>query len=287
MPHSPKASDFADALLPGTPGWASLEVEQIDGASAVTSLYATSPMKVLCPRSRGPSVWAYLSSYGGGLVAGDNTRLRVRLGREARCFLGTQSSTKVYRNPDGRPSGHDTLAVLGPGSFLMLAPDPIQAFGDSLYRQRQEFHLASDASLALLDWVSSGRSARGERWAFSLFSSRNDLFVGGRRVLLDSVRLSPGEGPLQDPHRMGGFECIASLLLTGPVLAPLSAALLEQTAAHPVLPGEPLVCSASPIHGGALLRIAGASVEQVGGLLHRHLARLADPLGDDPWSRKS
>jgi hypothetical protein len=44
-------------------GLASLEVRMVSGESAVTSSYATSPMKLLAPRSRGRSVWAYTSSF--------------------------------------------------------------------------------------------------------------------------------------------------------------------------------------------------------------------------------
>ena len=45
--------------------------------------------------------------------------------------------------------------------------------------------------------------------------------------------------------------------------------------------------SASPLRdGGALLRMAGVSVEQVAHAFRSHLAFLSPLLGDDPWSRK-
>ena len=56
-------------------GRAWLEVERVFGESTVTSAFATSPMKLLTPRSRGLSAWACTSSFGGGLVAGDQTQL--------------------------------------------------------------------------------------------------------------------------------------------------------------------------------------------------------------------
>src|SRR4029453_14212228 len=117
------------------PGYASLHVTLVSQESAVTSAFATSPMKLLTPRSRGRSVWAYGSSFGGGLVAGDQTRLDLQLGPGARCFLGTQASTKVYRNPGLRPCGHETDAILAAGSLLVFAPDPVQAFAQSSYTQ--------------------------------------------------------------------------------------------------------------------------------------------------------
>lgn len=264
------------------PGQALLEVEMVFHESTVTSAAASSPMKLLTPISRGKSVWAYTSSFGGGLVAGDRTELAVTVSGGARCFFGTQSSTKVYRNPAALPCDHSTRAEVKEDSLLVFAPEPVQAFADSLYSQRQEFHLAPNASLVLLDWFSAGRTARGERWAFKHLESRNDIFVGGERALVDSILLSSEELAAQ----MGRFNCLATLLLVGPAVKPAVEVLLQQIATRPVEKRAALTCSASPVCGGALLRVAGAEVETVRRELSGHLAFLRDMLGDDPWARK-
>lgn len=267
-------------------GLASLEVQMVFGESTVVSSYATSPMKLLAPRSRGRSVWAFTSSFGGGMVAGDQTKLEVQLRPGARCFLGTQASTKIYRNPASLPSGHETRATLEAGSLLVFAPDPVQAFARSMYSQRQRFDLAPDASLILLDWFTSGRAARGERWEGSRFASRNEVFVDGRCAFLDSLLLSPEDGELGTNHRLGRFNCIATILLLGPAFHAIATRLLEATKSEPVTRRSELVFSASPVADGAVLRIAGVSVEAVGRLIHHHLQPASEQLGDDPWARK-
>jgi urease accessory protein len=264
------------------PGQAKLEVELVFHQSAVTSAVASSPMKLLTPVARGKSVWAYTSSFGGGLVAGDQTQLEVKVSGGARCFFGTQSSTKVYRNPTALPCDHSTRAEVKEDSLLVFAPEPVQAFADSHYSQRQEFHLAPSAGLVLLDWFSAGRTARGERWAFKHLASRNDIFIGAERALVDSILLSSEELAAQ----MGRFNCLATLLLIGPPLQTTSKALSQQIAARPVEKRAALVCSASPLRDGILLRIAGEEVEAVRRELSGHLTFLRDILGDDPWARK-
>lgn len=256
------------------------------GESTVTSSFATSPMKLLAPRSRGRSVWAYTSSFGGGLVAGDQTHLELRLHPGACCFLGTQASTKIYRNPTSLPSGHETHATLEAGSLLVFAPDPVQAFAGSMYLQRQRFDLAPGVSLVLLDWFTSGRAARGERWECSRFASRNEVFVEGRCVFLDSLLLSPGDGDLGSTHRLGRFNCIATILLLGPALVSVTARLLQAIKDEPVTRRSDLVFSASALAGGAVFRAAGVSVEAVGRMIHHYLQPVSEQLGDDPWSRK-
>jgi len=268
------------------PGHAALTVELVFAESTVTSAFATSPMKLLTPRSRGESVWGYTSSFGGGLVAGDQTQLDVTLGAGTRCYIGTQASTKVYRNPGRRPCGHTTRAVVGEGALLVFAPDSVQAYENSIYSQQQEFHLEKDAGLALLDWFSAGRAARGERWAFAGFQSRNDVFLSGERVFVDSLLLDPDNGAVTSDHCAGRFNCFAMLLLLGDALRETTSRCLEQIALRPVERKGCLVCSASPLRDGALLRVAGESVELVGRELHHYLQPLTALLGDDPWARK-
>jgi hypothetical protein len=47
-----------------------------------------------------------------------------------------------------------------------------------------------------------------------------------------------------------------------------------------------LVASASPVAGGAVLRLAAVHLEAAATELHRELAGLSHLLADDPWSRK-
>jgi urease accessory protein len=252
------------------------------GESTAVSSFSSSPMKLLTPVARGKSVWAYTSSFGGGLVAGDQTQLGVKVSAGAQCFLGTQSSTKVYRNPAALPCDHATQADVKENSLLVFAPEPVQAFADSYYTQRQQFHLAPNAGLVLLDWFSAGRTARGERWAFKHLESRNDIFIGGERALVDSILLNSEDLAAQ----MGRFNCLATLLLIGPVVKLAAEGLLQQIATRPVEKRAALICSASPVGGGALLRVVGEAVESVRRELGGHLAFLGDMLGDDPWARK-
>ncbi len=114
-----------------------------------------------------------------------------------------------------------------------------------------EFHLLNGAGLVLVDWFTSGRAARGERWAFDTFQSRNDVFIDGERML--SVPLCGGEdGPDEHrPHRTGRFNCFAMLLVVGQLLRQPVAALASEISSRPVERNGAVVCSAggSARHG--------------------------------------
>lgn len=278
------------ANAPFRASYAALEVQCLSGQSTVTSAFASEPIKLLTPRARGPSVWAFTSSFGGGLVAGDETQLDLNLGPNARCFLGTQASTKVYRNPASLPCGHRTQAFLADDALLVFAPDPVQLFADAAYTQRQSFHLAPTASLVLVDWLTCGRAARGERWAFTAYSSRNEVSMGAGApsdlVYLDAMHLDTGDDDFTSRHRSGRFHCFATVLMLGPLVSGLAGQWLHETSAQPIRRGPACLFSASPIREGVLWRAAGEDMEAVGQEMRRHLGQLSSLLGDEPWSRK-
>ncbi len=271
---------------PSIAGRASLVVERVAGQSAVVSLQAHSPMKVLAPVSRGLSVWACTSSFGGGMVAGDQTELEIQVGEGARCHVTSQASTKIYRNPKGLPCGHVTRATVGPGGLLSYVPDPVQTFAGARYAQRQEFDLAEGAGLVLVDWFGSGRAACGERWAFEHYSSRTRVRSEGQPRLMDAIHLDGGEGALEGRHRLGRFNCVAMLLVMGIPFEADAARCVEEVGQRPVGRSTDLVLSASPVEGGCLVRAAAVHLEALTREIRSLLTFLPSHLGDDPWTRK-
>ncbi len=267
-------------------GSAELRVGTVAGRSAVLRSQARNPLRLLTPRTQGNSVWAYTSSFGGGMVAGDETSLHVQVDSGASCFLSTQASTKIYRNPAALPCAHTVRAQIGEGASLVLAPDPVQCFAASRYDQRQRFDLAADSSLVLVDWMSAGRTARGERWAFSRYSSRNEIWRADAPVLIDAMLLDSTHGALDATYRGGRFNCLATVVMLGPPLEAHARDTLDWCQEQPVTPGAGLVLAASPLREGALLRVAGISVEEVARAIYQRLRFVRELLNDDPWERK-
>jgi urease accessory protein len=142
--------------------------------------------------------------------------------------------------------------------------------------------------------MTAGRAARGERWAFRRFLSRNEIWVEDRRVMTDSLlldaeagpALSLSNGPLSASFQVGRFNCLALLIFLGPMVAKAASECLSDVQAQPIQRRASLLVSASPLRDGALVRIAGESVEAVGRELRRYLGALGEWLGDDPLERK-
>lgn len=269
---------------PPRAGAGRLEVQLVDGSSALTGCAASSPLQLMAPRPRGPAAWIVAASHGGGLVAGDAVTLEVSVGPGATACLGTQAETKVYRASGAGGATQRLDATVGAGALLALLPDPVSPFAGSSFAQLQRFELAAGASLAILDAVTAGRAARGERWAFDGYRSRNEVRADGRLVLADGVRLLAGEGPPL-PRRLAGLQLLATVILLGPRVAGAAREILRALAEAPA-EQAPVLSAASPLADGLLLRLGASSVEAGVAAIRAHLSFLAAPLDGDPLLRR-
>ncbi len=263
-----------------------LEFSFVAGGSAVTRAEATNPLKLLNPRRKNKAAWTYVSTFGGGLVAGDQTDIHVRVRSGATGVISTQSSTKVYKSPNGVPSRQFLSASLDENATLVIAPDPVTCFADSVYQQYQRFDLATDSTLIVIDWLTSGRRACGERWDFSRYASRLEVFLTGTRLLNESLCLNRDEGALEGLYRLGRFNCLATVLLIGQRLQMIRKQLLTLIGSKPIEPGALLIDAISPIQDGVILRILADTPESVSRYLKDKLSFLRDMLGEAPWERK-
>jgi urease accessory protein len=243
---------------------------------------ATSPLKLLAPRNHGHAAWVVVASFGGGLVDGDALKLEVDVGAGAAGLLGTQASTKVYRCPTGA-CRQDTRASVADGALLVMIPDPVACYAAARYEQTVLVDAAPTASLVLVDAFTAGRSARGERWDFHRYASRTSIDRGGAPLLRDAIVLDPAHGALR--ARMGRFDAFATVVLVGPHAAPLVEGALREPPA-PVR-RAPLLWAVSPLgQDGAVVRIAGSSIEDVALAVRGRLSALGAMLGDDPFRRR-
>ncbi len=268
---------------PLRPGEGRLAFARVDGATALVGCAAASPLQILSPRRRGASASAVLSSHGGGLVSGDRIALSVEVGAGAVALVTTQAEGKVYRRRLA-PSEQVLDATVAAGGILAYVPDPMSCFAGSCHVQRQRFALGADASLLLLDAVTAGRSARGERWSLERYQSRTEVRSEAGLLLRDALRLDSSCGPPAD--RMGRLRALALAVAVGPAFAVAAIRLLGEISAAAVERQAPLLVAASPLADGLLLRAGAERVEDLADFLRTRLSFLTATLGEDPFARK-
>ena len=228
--------------LPGRAGDARLAFERVGRRTVVRTALAHSPLRLLTPRNHGQAAWVYTSSLGGGLVDGDRLSVELDVAEGASALLSSQGSTRVYRSPRG--CRNELSARVGEGALLALVPDPTTCFAGARYAQRQDVQLAPGASLVLMDLLTAGRSATGERWAFTHFASTLRVHLGGRALLDERWLLDPTMGP--SPR--GSAASMRSALCSwwAPRSRTPGGTLAAQVGGLPATPRADLVCAAAP-----------------------------------------
>jgi len=263
-----------------------IRVAHVAGRSRVICNLATNPLKLWVPRRPGPASWIYATTFGGGLVAGDRIGIDLELDPDTTTVLTTQASTKVYRSLRDRGCTQQLQARVGDRATLVVAPDPLVCFRGAVYQQHNRVHLADDASLVHIDWLTSGRSARGERWQFQRLATRLEVIRGGKMILLDSLELVPRDVALENPLRMGQHHCLATVVVFGEGLGEGIESIRLGVADQADDPNDGCLESVSPRDEGLILRLVGPNTQAVGRRLRQRLAFLANHLQETPWERK-
>jgi urease accessory protein len=294
-PHYPL---FVPPPQVDAPAWSVLDVADVRGRSRLVACKNIQPLKLLQPASHSSAVHVVLSSYGGGMVAGDVIRLRITGQTGTRLIVSTQASTKIFRSIDGAVAEQHTVGELGENALAVVFPDPVVLQAESRYRQMQEWHLQPSSLLFLVDWFHSGRMDQGERFAFTSLHSELRVRVAGRLVVLDRFAFEPTEHIATSPANFGEYQTFFSVFLVG---SPDDARFqfLGEVLARQKMPGstgphfrissQPYVVSVARARENVwVLRAAAHSRMDLQPLYDALLAGLADEqlLGYNPLGRK-
>jgi urease accessory protein len=273
-------------------------VASVRGRSRLVACKNIQPLKLLQPAAHSRAAHVVLSSYGGGMVAGDVIRLRVTVQAEARLIISTQASTRIFRSIDGAVAEQHTVGELGDNALAVVFPDPVVLQAESRYRQVQAWHLQPSSLLFLVDWFHSGRMDQGERFAFTSMHSELRVRVGGRLVALDRLAFEPAEHIATSPANFAEYQTFFSVFLVGSpddarfqflseVLAGLK--MEGSTGPHFRIGSQPYVVSVARARDNVwVLRAAAQSRMALQPLCDALLAALADEqlLEYNPLGRK-
>ena len=276
-------------------------VKWVHGTSRVTTCLSVPPLKILNPRNISHASMLYLSSYGGGMLQGDQVRLRLECGKNAALFLGSQANGRVFKHEqegDARQVIHGSVAS---GGFAVVLPQPVVLHTASRFVQFQEWQIAQGASLVLADWIQSGRSDSGEQFAYQAWSSETRLMCGDKLVCVDRFRSDPAIDFPAAPPRFGGLNLMLNIYVIGPVrtylaniletlvsISEISKLLELDQKSSPLYPRTSVSLAKVDEDDLSVLRCLAQTREELDHLLEALCSALEDPawLGFNPMSRR-
>uniref|UniRef100_A0A7S3NGY8 Urease accessory protein UreD n=1 Tax=Aureoumbra lagunensis TaxID=44058 RepID=A0A7S3NGY8_9STRA len=181
-------------------GVAKIEMNVVLGRTVLSKCIHRNPLRIQpMPRASAclaGSASAVISSLGGGLLGCDEVQVDVSVGPNAKGWLGTQSSTKIYKK-DPHNVNQGTRSCLkvkvAAGGMLVWAPDALVPYKDSIYRSKSSFEIDASAHFVSVEWTQSGRAHSGERWELGFYETISQWHIvnGGSDIqqIRDATRL--------------------------------------------------------------------------------------------------
>lgn len=193
-----------------------LELEFIREKTRVTRMVSRAPLRLLETGLHQDAVEIQLSSYGGGILQGDEVGLDIHCGSRTGLLLKSQANTHVYRNDNRKEAVQQLQADCEESSTVRILPEPVVMHAGADFRQEQEWDISETTDLVLADWMQSGRSESREQFAFKSYASRTRVSIGDRPVLEENFVCRPGEDDIRSPAAFGPYDLMLNIYLLGP-----------------------------------------------------------------------
>lgn len=189
----------------------------LGGRTILADAYRSAPFHLTVPSYRHGDGTAevIVQQVSPGLLPGDDLLTEIAVEPGARLVVRGQSATKLYPARDGGAARSRTILSVAADATLTYLPGELIPFRDAVYHQETEVDLRPGARLALGETITSGRTAMGERDAYTLLDLRLRIRLDGRPLLIERARLEPAVRPLRVVGRHGSCGCAGSLYLFG------------------------------------------------------------------------
>ncbi len=163
----------------------------------------------------------------GGVVGGDELRIRAEVEPRAQALLSTPGAAKWYR-ANGKVSTQQIDLEVHAGGMLEWLPQETIFFNNADVRLDTTVRLAADARYLGCDILCFGRTAHGERFDQGRLRQRTRVLRDGQPLWLEQGTLEGGSTAMRSPLGLAGHTVCASLVAVGPPLGTERMAALRE-----------------------------------------------------------
>jgi len=199
-------------------------VEHNGHKSFVSECYSSYPLRLIQQQSWLSCVSFSMLGFGGGMVAGDEIKMKVDVKTGGVVCFKTQGTNKVFKSTDGAETLQRFEATVANQGLLALTPDPTTCYENAVFCQQQSFNVAEGGSLVLVDWFTSGRNCSSEYWKATRIRNEIAVKYNDKLVFVENQDIqSSSFGSLS--QKLGNSEVVGMIILVGPRTAELRKSL--------------------------------------------------------------
>lgn len=194
-------------------GVLSLDLEERKGKTVAKNVYFQGALKVMRPiyHDNSGQVCYYLLNPGGGYLDGDRYKMEISANEGAMVTLTTQSATKVYKTPKSLAYQETTIS-LKKGSYLEYLPDPLIAYENARYKQKNVIHMENGATFLYTDILTPGWSPSGGKFSYDTIQLVTEIYLDGKLGMFDHIKLTPNNQNLSGLGFMEGNTHLGSMV---------------------------------------------------------------------------
>lgn len=186
-----------------------------DGKTILEQLSFTAPYKIMIPFEKengGIQIMPLCAS--AGIMAGDSQHFTYHVKEGANLEVLSQSFEKIHKMEEG--SATRTIEIrVDKNATLFYYPQPVIPFAKSAFDSNITIHLENETSqLFLLEIISCGRAAHGEKFRYQRFSSKVLLYRGKQLIYRDNTRYEPDKMPMENIGMYEGYTHMANIFLS-------------------------------------------------------------------------
>lgn len=165
-----------------------------DGKTYLAKQYYQLPLQILPPyyQDADGTAFLYLLNPSGGVLQNDRLYTDILVEEDSRVCITTPSANKFYKMEDGFAKVENRFHV-GRNSVLEYLPEHNVPFAASKVYQESTYYLDREATLIAFDVVTSGRTERGERFAYDIYSSKTKIYVDHKLIAYENGSIEPGK----------------------------------------------------------------------------------------------
>lgn len=186
---------------------------QKNGKSYLENVYHTAPFKIMKPfiDEKGHMQVMILSA-SAGMMAGDTQEIQILVKEGSHLEITSQAYEKIHKMDEGYASRKTNIQVRSNAS-LFYHPQTVIPFAGSSFENHTEIRLESEKSKCILcEILSSGRTARGERFAYRRYKSITDVYVGEELIYRENILYEPDKTDVEGIGMLEGYSHQGSLV---------------------------------------------------------------------------
>ena len=178
----------------------SLTAEVKDEKTILKDVRFTAAYKIMQPfEKKDGSIEVMMMAASAGIMEGDCQELQFQIGTGAKVEFRSQSYDKIHQMKEGYAERQTKIDIKAGGIFF-FHPQPVIPFRDSAFKNKTE--------------ISSGRSARGENFAYRFYHNLTEIRRKGRLIYRDNTRYVPSEMPMKEIGLYEGYTHILNLFIS-------------------------------------------------------------------------